>query len=327
MWKTSIAASVLAFTLAMPVARAWDDFGHMEVAAVAWARMNAKTRKEAARLLALNPRHADWIVGAPPADRDRVAFLRAGTWADAIRHDAAYTDDERSSPTGARDVGYADHRKHRPWHYADRPHSPDGTPLGELESPNAGTEIPLLRAELAAPATSDEVKSYALTWLLHLVADIHNPLHCISRYDRGLPKGDRGGNLIKIVGNAQPDPCDDPRYCPYGPPAQLHAFLDTIAGSGYAWAPAEAAARRLPRPDPARARILDVATWIDEGFELARREVYVPPIGAGAGPFTITPAYQAAMLRLGRERIALAGARLAALLDDALGSAREAHGQ
>ena len=55
-------------------------------------------------------------------------------------------------------------------------------------------------------------------------------------------------------------------------------------------------------------------------LELSRAAVYVPPIGAGTGPFTITPAYQAAMLELGKRRIALAGARLANLLNAALGS-------
>jgi hypothetical protein len=39
----------------------------------------------------------------------------------------------------------------------------------------------------------------------------------------------------------------------------------------------------------------------------------------GDGPFTVTPAHQSAMADLGKKRIELAGARLAALLDDALG--------
>jgi hypothetical protein len=302
-----------------PAALAWDDFGHMEVGAVAWKRMNANARNEVSRLLRLNPRYSSWIVGAKKADVDRVAFLRAGTWADSIKKDRGYTDDRSGSAPAPRATGYADRGRHRNWHYVDQPFSPDGTPLVAPTAPNAATVIPMLRAELAAASSSDDAKSYALVWLLHVVPDVHQPLHCVSRYDAKTPKGDRGGNLTEISGNVQPAPCDDPQYCPFGPPTDLHAFIDTIAGSGYAWGPPEAAARALPPADPVQAKILDVSAWVAEGLEVSRTAVYVPPVGAGPGPFTITPAYQAAMLELGKRRMALAGARLANLLDATLG--------
>ena len=106
-----------------------------------------------------------------------------------------------------------------------------------------------------------------------------------SRFDAADPKGDRGGNNVKITGNTQPPVCDDPRYCPFGPPSELHAFFDDIAGSGYAVAPVEAAATTLPRTDTKKVAISDVAVWIQEGFELAQSAVYVAPIGVGDGPF------------------------------------------
>jgi hypothetical protein len=317
--KAALAAGFAALVVlvsATPAALAWDDFGHMEVGAVAWQRMSPKARKEAARLLALNPSHASWIVGAPPAERDRVAFMRAGTWADAIRSDPAYHDAE---PSGSTELGYADRSRHKPWHYVNQPLSTDGTPGAPAPVPNIATQIPILRAALASPTASDDAKSFALVWLLHLVEDVHQPVHCVARFDARTPKGDRGATLIKITGNAPPAICDDPRYCPYGPPDNLHILIDTIAGSGYAWGPPAAAARALPPADAAKAKLLDVSVWVAEGVELSRTAVYVPPIGAGTGPFTITPAYQAAMLELGKRRIALAGARLANVLNQALG--------
>jgi hypothetical protein len=316
MGKAALAAALATLVSAAPAARAWDDFGHMEVGAVAWQRMNAKARKEAARLLALNPSHASWIVGAPKAERERVAFMRAGTWADAIRSDPAYHDAEPGAPT---QLGYADRSRHKPWHYINQPFSTDGTTGAPALVPNIATQIPLLRDALASASASDDARSFALVWLLHLVEDVHQPVHCVARFDAQTPKGDRGATLVKITGNAPPAICDDPRYCPYGPPDNLHVFIDTIAGSGYAWGPPAAAARALPPADAARARVLDVSAWVAEGLELSRTAVYVPPIGAGPGPFTITPAYQAAMLELGKRRIALAGARLANLLNDDLG--------
>jgi hypothetical protein len=123
---------------------------------------------------------------------------------------------------------------------------------------------------------------------------------------------------VKITGNAQPPICDDAQYCPFGPPSELHAFFDDIEGSGYGVGPVEAAAAKLPAPDPAAAAVSDVNVWIQEGLTLAQSKIYVAPVGDGDGPYVITPAYQAAAYALGQERIALAGARLANLLNQAL---------
>jgi S1/P1 Nuclease len=303
-------------------ARAWDDFGHMEVAAVAYPALAAKTKARVAKLLALNPRYANWIVGAKrtTAERARAAFMRAATWADSIKSDPQYAAaDAQTAPTAARNLGYTDLLRHAYWHFVDQPFSPDGTPLPTPPAPNAATEIPLLRAALADAATSDDVRSYDLVWLLHLVGDIHQPLHCVSRFDAADLAGDRGGNNVKLTGAAQPPVCDDPRYCPFGAPNELHAFFDDLAGSGYATAPPLAAAAKLAKPDKKAAAVSDVAVWIEEGLSIAQTKIYVAPIGTGDGPFAVTAAYQALADKLGAQRIALAGARLASLLNEALG--------
>jgi S1/P1 nuclease len=314
-----VGALVLSGLLAPRAARAWDDFGHMEVAAVAYGSLTAKTKTKVEALLKLNPAYPNWIVGAKIADRPRAAFMRAATWADSIKADPAYTSDVQTAPTAGQNVGYGDHLRHAYWHFVDQPFSPDGTALVQPPAPNAATQLPILRAALGAATTSDDVKSYDLVWLLHLVGDVHQPLHCVSRYDAGDPAGDRGGNNVKITGAAQPPVCDDPRYCPFGPPNELHAFLDDIGGSGYATAPAADAAAKLATAPKTAAAMKDESVWIAEGLDLARTKVYLAPIGAGDGPFAVTPAYQADMSELGKKRIALAGARLATLLNDALG--------
>lgn len=312
---------LLALSLALPARRVhgWNDFGHMEVAAVAFAALKPQARARVAALLKLNPRYALWIAGAKKRDQTRIAFLRAATWADAIKGDRAYKDDEPvASPDSP--VGYADLSRHKTWHYVDLPFSPDGTPTVEPGTPNAATQIASFRAGLCSATTTDELKSYELTWLLHLVGDVHQPLHCVSRFDSGTPQGDRGGNLVRISDNQPPAVCDDPRYCPYGPPNELHAFFDGIAGAGYGIAAVEAAAAALPKPNAnvKKAAISDETLWIKEGFELARSAIYVPPIGAGAGPFSVDDAYQKAALALGKKQLSLAGARLANLLNACL---------
>jgi len=35
-------------------------------------------------------------------------------------------------------------------------------------------------------------------YLVHLAGDIHQPLHSVSLYNRTYPKGDAGGNLLKL---------------------------------------------------------------------------------------------------------------------------------
>src|SRR4029079_8594955 len=93
------ATVLLAFAMALasaPTARAWNDFGHMEVAAVAFRNLSSKARKRAAQLLKMNPSYANWVVGAAPGDEDRIAFMRAATWADAIKSDPSYRADDQT---------------------------------------------------------------------------------------------------------------------------------------------------------------------------------------------------------------------------------------
>ena len=45
---------------------------------------------------------------------------------------------------------------------------------------------------------TDEEKAVYLTWLFHLVGDIHQPLHCTAVFSERFPDGDKGGNLARI---------------------------------------------------------------------------------------------------------------------------------
>ena len=312
--------TALVVTMAISTAaHAWDDFGHMQVAAAAFKRLKPKARTRVAQLLKLNPRYRKLDRGGPQGRRAAHRLPAGVTWADSIKSDRGYKDDDQSGPAAGQNLGYADLLRHKYWHFVDRPFSRDGTPLVEAPAPNAATQIPLMRTALCAAATSDELKSYDLVWLVHLVGDLHQPLHCVSRFDRATPAGDRGGNLVKITGNAQPPVCDDPRYCPFGPPEDLHAFYDDVAGAGYCTHEAEAAALTLPQPNAQKAALSDVDTWVQEGLELAQTVVYASPINGGAGPFTVDAGYQKSAFELGKQRMSLAGARLANLINDCLG--------
>ena len=78
----------------------------------------------------------------------------------------------------------------------------------------------------------------------------------------------------------------------------------------------ESAASLLPQADPVLASVSDESKWLGESFNLAKSDAYKSPV-IGDTRGTITAAYKANAENIAKKRIALAGARLANLLDDA----------
>lgn len=290
----------------------------MAAAYVAYQHLNSATKGRVSALLKLNPDYSNWVKeipdGTSPQDREMVIFMIASTWADRIKGAPDYSVDgapgsNGNLPDGAsssQNIGYKDHLQHRYWHFLDTPFSNDGTKLPSIPTPNAETQIEAFRKVLASSSADDDLKSYDLAWLLHLVADVHQPLHCVTRVSSAEPDGDRGGNNEKVT-------CSDCNGA-----TVLHAFWDNILAPGFDPAVALAAAKALPQADSQAASNTNTAAWIQESVDDARHYVYVAPIGAGDGPFTITPAYTEAARKLSSERIALAGARLANVLNSEL---------
>jgi|EndMetStandDraft_8_1072994.scaffolds.fasta_scaffold68796_2 hypothetical protein len=311
--KIIAAAALALLVIASAPAQAWNDFGHMEVAAVAWSKLKPAARARAIALLKLSPQYDTWIAGVPAGKRDQIAFVRAATWPDAIKRDDAYQSDGPDNgdrpppgPEASQNIGYADHLRHKYWHFINRPFSPDGTALQNPDTPNVSTQIEALRAKLSEPGASDNVKSYDLVWLLHLVGDVHQPLHAASRFIQSRPQGDAGGNKVGI-------------HCGSGCSAQeLHTFWDSVLGGSEDPRAAINAARKLPKASAQLASITDDKAWAAESFKIAKAYAYKSPIGVGDGPFTLSSAYQARALRIAKARVALAGARLARLLNTAL---------
>lgn len=92
-----------------------------------------------------------------------------------------------------------------------------------------------------------------------------------------------------------------------------------MLGGGDAPSTSIRAARNLPAAPTGPANDLNVQHWIDESFEAAKRDAYKnPPIGDGTGPFTPTAEYRARALEVAQARVALAGARLAKILNEKL---------
>jgi hypothetical protein len=313
-----IAAILVLAAVAPPRACGWDSLGHMAVAYVAYQQLTPQAQARANALIKLNPKYGEWSGWVPatatPADKDMMIFMLAATFADEIKGDSSYTSDGSAngnrpdgSPNPGANTGYPDKLMHKYWHFVDTPFTTDGTALPPIPTPNAQERITLFRGVLAS-ASDDALKSYDLTWLLHLVGDVHQPLHCATRVSSTEPNGDNGGNLVKVS-------CT-------GCPNELHAFWDDLLGPGASAQtlikPAIKAAKKVPAADPALAAKSDEKDWIAESFQAAQQTVYTTPVTAGNGPFALNSAYKKAAKKLAGKRIALAGARLANLINNEL---------
>ncbi len=302
---TAFALTAAAVLLAPRLLSAWNATGHRTIADIAWQHMTPTARARAVELLMHGPPLANLASLRPStgtaAERDRALFMNASTWPDLVR--------DRNTPW------YAYNRP--TWHYADfywdvengQPHDIPGT---GPDSSNAGERINAFRDALADPSMPDTAKAVDLTWILHLVGDIHQPLHASSRVtaQNPLPAGDKGGNDF-VLGDEH---------------HRLHAFWDNILDESVSREPGEdsiAYASRLAamveRAHPLsamqlQADSLGVATWEHESLVISQRQVYAG-ITPGAAP---SSAYQAAALAASEARIALAGYRLAALLNAVL---------
>jgi hypothetical protein len=312
----------LVFCILLPTSLpAWGPIGHMTVAYVAYQKLTPASKSRIRDLLKLNPDYANWEKQVPAGtsadDHDMMLFMMAATWADDIKGDPKYSDDgpdpnTPDGPSSSQNLGYSDLYRHRYWHFIDTPFSPDHTALPSIPAPNAQAEIVAFRAVLAS-SQPDELKSYDLVWLLHLIGDVHQPLHATTRVTQSDAKGDAGGNKVTLVGSTA---------------SNLHTYWDDIPGSDCKFCAdkthcvdrAIVLGQHLKAASSKAGHNIDTAAWIQESFDYARTEVYETPIGPGDGPYTIAPwsAYDVGAHRLAEKRMAVAGARLAQLLNDEL---------
>jgi hypothetical protein len=297
-------------------ARAWDDFGHMLVAASAYDGLTPPVKKKVDALLKLNPEYSTWVKGVAAKDKGKVAFMMAARWPDWIKQKGSgYVSDGPNGgnrppddPSASQNTGYTDTAMHKYWHFIDEPFVPSGDSTSPQPPPsvNAQTEIALLRAALKSGKTKQKLKSYDLVWLEHIVGDVHQPLHCTSRFDAADASGDSGGNSV-LLGKGT-------GYSA----TELHALWDDFPGTSKDTGAAIAAQTTLPAPDKDQAAIADETKWVDESFQAAKKSVYAAPIGIGDGPFTPDASYLTKGTDLSAARISLGAARLANLINDAL---------
>lgn len=294
--------------LASHQALAWNAAGHRLSAVIAWSQMSPPTRLKVETLLAAHPAQSAWLRqlsrGKNPYPTDgRAQFAEASTWADDIRRDRRFSDE-----TGAEDDEYA---RHRDWHYVNW--LIGGSDRGRSANRGGGLDralAPLLR-QLADPAGAPRQRAIALVWLLHLLADGHQPLHVASwRLADG--SDDDGGLAFQLADETQP------RFATMS----LHAWWDDLPGPPWLRGERllERAAALLDEHPAAGIRQGRMEDWLAESFELARHSVRPPAGEAGSAdaPWPVTAEYRAQARKVSDRRVAEAGVRLGRLLDATL---------
>lgn len=284
---------------------AWNATGHRIIAYIAYERLTPEARARVGQLLREHPDYALLARGTPedPALRARDVFMNAAVWPDTIKGDPRFWDDTRKDAHPTPLIpGFPDMKRHTNWHYFDTPYAPDHAHIEKQPPPNARTELPRLLREISH--ASESVEAYDLPWIEHIAGDVHQPLHCISRFLKSAGKGDAGGNGVFIA-----------------PRGNLHALWDDAAGndSSDAYVVKYAAEAIAEHPAPKKIQ-KNPDKWIAEGARIAENSVYTFGLenGTREHPVQLPDSYVENAHRIARIQVAVAGYRLAAVLNDRL---------
>lgn len=187
----------------------------------------------------------------------------------------------------------------KPMHYIDIPESIDGSPLPKPAAMNAVVAVQQAKETLQDSSATAEEKAIALRIILHVVGDIHQPLHTITRVSHAHPKGDRGGNDFHLgknkVGN------------------NLHRYWDKGGGFLVPKIPpteVRQLAKKLEAQWSCPIADLETMHWVQASHALAMKYAY--DIEENSVP-KVT--YEQSTQRLTQQQLVYAGCRLGLLLN------------
>ncbi|MGQ3891144.1 S1/P1 nuclease [Legionella sp. CNM-4043-24] len=255
--------------------QAWNSLGHRLVAQIAYDNLSPEARD-------LFNRYNRYIdnQGSKQGPRTLVA---SASWLDTLRQ--------------------PDQLWMQSMHYINIPFSRDNTPLQPPKDVNAVVSIDQARQILESGRAGNYEKGFNLRVLLHVVGDIHQPMHAVSLYSARTRNGDKGGNLYRL------------RYNPVAD--NLHAYWDRGGGlllrdKPYSISMFRRRAKLIEKRWPCDARQLNLSpqAWAEESFHTAVNQAY--QLNYGQKPSRV---YQKQVKQISEQRLALAGCRLAALLN------------
>ena len=279
----------LLLTLAWaPQAFAWGPQGHRTIGAIADRLLTPEAHAVVAQLLASDLNRFGNASG-------RSTLESISVWADEIRGTA---------------------QDHPRWHYDDvpvcgaAPSRQTYCPRGDCNSAQLERLIAVLGDRKADPFARNQ----ALKWVVHLLGDLHQPLHAADN-------GDAGGNRVAVaLAGVHTHGRENLHRAWDGELVRL-----TLGTRGHQQAPGDIDSLALEaRSLAATAGQGAPASWASESNNLARNVAYqYPGFECGRVPpdiVVLDRAYQDEAESIVRERLLLAGGRLAHLLNDLLTS-------
>jgi hypothetical protein len=307
-------AFLLSLVLVSNLVRAWDSGGHELVAAMTYARLNPKAQNALTQLA----RQIQMPDGQP---YDAVTISR---WMDDIKENTAM-------PC---------HGMFLSWHYIDIGIEP-GDPAPSFEPGNDnqvhGNAVQALKRALVVLQGGTDpyitTQAMACAMVVHLVGDIHQPLHCATKYfvSGGRLHQDDGGNKEEVLNGP-----------PGGPKLRLHAFWDSAWRASFDDATGcvmlDTRYEQNAADELALVRTLaatlgqqpippgdDLDTHIDqwawESNAIARDFVYRDLTATDSKKYCrLSSGYVSHAQALARQRLLLAAGRLATLLNHILGT-------
>jgi hypothetical protein len=179
-----------------PVAFAWNEVGHMIVAELAWRKLSKSERNAITSLLREHPHYAVLLATNIPGnapDTNEWIFLRAATWSDMVRP---------PRPGAPPKPAFITNFHRGDWHFTNAPFVAPAD-VNTIHPPAVGAGLILEALAANQALVKDKTKpapdrAVALCWLLHLIGDIHQPLHCTAWFSPEFPEGDLGGNRVAI---------------------------------------------------------------------------------------------------------------------------------
>jgi hypothetical protein len=260
---------------------AWNAVGHMVVANIAYERLKPEVRAKVDKMT------MDLAKEYPNITQ----FQQLAPWPDSLRSQRIET--------------------YTHWHYIDKAFSTDNTPLKDLnDSDNVVWALKQIIPVVGNNAVNPYERARFLAFLVHMTGDIHQPLHTTSRISAQHPNGDQGGNQFTVLAKGN-----------HLRGNNLHSLWD--GGVGVVDVDStkeniEAVTRSITKHYPEsyfgdKIHDLKPEDWANEGFEVATKVVYNTPENQAPNTNYIETGKQTA-----EQRLALAGYRLAELLNQAL---------
>ena len=271
---------------------AWGAFGHKTIALIAWSELSSDQKERVNQIFAKCPS----IYGSQQGTE---AMMYAAVWPDLLRegHRMKHMD-EPLEIFGPIHATQSSQKAVDNLHFADYDSSGQWSEPGD----NVYDGIKCAILALRDPQSSDRGRGEALSFLIHLIGDAHQPLHCGHAEDKG-------GNDIALAGLGSSRAR-----------TELHAVWDTgLFHTTRISDPEHYMTERLtpllPRLRQAALGDLDPNHWIEQSHQMAETMAYVDegglPIQSGQH---LSEAYVQKNLPVADACLVVAGLRTAAVM-------------